>query len=292
MPSPPHVGCLRLEVHDPVQGAPIPTHLLYPTDAPPRTERFGPYRLDVAMDGPARAARAPLVIISHGTGGSPWPYRGLACHLARAGFAVALPLHPGNNHADDALAGTAALLVHRPRNLRRVIDAVAAHPRFGAGIAERAVIVGHSMGGYTALALAGGRPWCSPREAVDGKPVPMEVEPDPRVVALVLLAPATPWYMGDGALSAVEVPILMRTGEADEYAPPWHGEIVLKGVPHPERVDHRVVPGAGHFAFQSPFPREMCRPGFIPALDPPDFDRAAYQPVLYREVEAFVAEQG
>ncbi|MFL5350272.1 MAG: hypothetical protein ACJ8AT_36315 [Hyalangium sp.] len=37
--------------------------------------------------------------MSHGTGGSPWTYRGMAAHLARAGFVVALPEHPGNNRS-------------------------------------------------------------------------------------------------------------------------------------------------------------------------------------------------
>jgi hypothetical protein len=56
----------------------------------------------------------------------------------------------------------------------------------------------------------------------------------------------------------------------------------------PRRVDHVVVPGAGHFAFVSPFPPEMVRPGFLPSQDPPGFDRAAYQPVLNGEILGFL----
>jgi hypothetical protein len=38
----------------------------------------------------------------------------------------------------------------------------------------------------------------------------------------------------------------------------------------------------------SPFPAELVRPGFLPAYDPPGFDRAAYQDVLHAEVATFL----
>ena len=47
------VGCRALDVTDHVQGARVPVHVLYPTIAPTRTETFGPYSLDVALDGQA-----------------------------------------------------------------------------------------------------------------------------------------------------------------------------------------------------------------------------------------------
>jgi predicted dienelactone hydrolase len=111
---------------------------------------------------------------------------------------------------------------------------------------------------------------------------------DPRVRALVLLAPASVWFMAEGALADVDLPILMRIGERDEHTPAFHAEIILKGVPHPERIDHRVVPNAGHFSFQSPFPPAMTRPEFPPSQDPSGFDRAAYQPVLHAEILTFL----
>ncbi|MFY0568662.1 hypothetical protein ACN28E_33250 [Archangium lansingense] len=46
--------------------------------APERLEHFGPYPLSVATDAPVEGERLPLVAISHGTGGSPWTYRGMA----------------------------------------------------------------------------------------------------------------------------------------------------------------------------------------------------------------------
>ncbi|HWN70696.1 MAG TPA: hypothetical protein VNM90_23810, partial [Haliangium sp.] len=96
------------------------------------------------------------------------------------------------------------------------------------------------------------------------------------------------WYMLEGALAGVDLPILMRTGEHDAHTPAMHAGIILRGLPNPQCIDHRVVPGAGHFSFQSPFPPAMTRPEFPPSQDPPGFDRVAYQPVLHAEIETFL----
>lgn len=283
------IGCRALEVIDSVQGARIPLWVLYPARGPARVERFGPYEIAVAMGAPIEGDGLPLVVISHGNGGSPWTHRGTAGHLARAGFVVALPEHPGNSRADNGLAFTAANLENRPRHLRLVLDAVFEDEALGPRLARSGVgLIGHSIGAYTALALAGGRPTSFPNEEPDGVARPVPVVRDERVGALVLLAPASVWYMAEGALADVQVPILMRTGALDHHAPPLHGDIILRGVPDRRRVDHRVVPNAGHFSFQSPFPPAMTRPDFPPSQDPAGFDRLAFQSVLDAEILAFL----
>ena len=94
-----------------------------------------------------------------------------------------------------------------------------------------------------------------------------------------------------GSLRAVEIPILLRAGELDTAAPAFHSELIARGVAHPERVDYRVVPRAGHFSFQSPFPANMVRPDFPPSQDPAGFDRVAYQSVLNSEIVEFFERQ-
>ena len=149
-------------------------------------------------------------------------------------------------------------------------------------------MIGHSLGGYTALAVAGGRPMALPNQTPDGVAHPVPVEPDPRVRALVLLAPALPWFMAPGALADVRAPLLVRAGERDELAPPFYIERILGGLPADTRLDFQVVPGAGHFAFWGPVPPTLAGPTFLPSLDPPGFDRAAYQPRLCADVLAFL----
>jgi dienelactone hydrolase len=134
--------------------------------------------------------------------------------------------------------------------------------------------------------VAGGRPWASERESQDGKPHPVRVTPDQRVGALVLLAPATFWFLPQ-SLKDVRVPILMRTGERDEITPASHADTVICGVFDPSLVEHKVIPGAGHFFMMSPFLPEMQRPDFPPSQDPQGFKREAIQPALSTDIVDF-----
>ena len=284
----PSCGCRLLEVEDSVQGAVIPLALLYPAVGAESTEHFGPYALDVARDAPAADGAWPLVVISHGHSGTPWAYRELARHLALAGFVVALPAHTGNTRNDNTLAGTAANLANRPRHISLSIDAALADPVLATHIGTGGVaVIGHSIGGYTALAAAGGQPWTGPYEKKGAAPAPVPVTPDARIGALVLLNPATFWFVGE-SLRAVRVPILMRTGEKDRVTPAEHARNVIDGVADAALVEHKEIAGAGHFAFMSKFPPELTRPNFPPSQDPPGFDRAAIQPAFFADVVEFL----
>ena len=287
MPDTPAAGCRALDVLDPVQGARVPVHVLYPAREPAARRAFGPYALEAAFDAPVSGERLPLVAMSHGTGGTPWGLLGLATHLARAGFAVALLEHPGNSRRDDSLAGTPQNLANRPRHVRLALDAAFADPVVGPHLlASTAAVIGHSLGGYTALAIGGGRPIALPDQTPDGVAHPVPVEPDPRIAAIVLLAPAIAWFMAPGALAGVRAPLLVRLAERDPLVPPEFVDWILRGLPAGARVDRAIVAGGGHFAWFWPVPAALA--GLLPAQDPPGFDRAAYQPRLHAEVTAFL----
>jgi hypothetical protein len=83
---------------------------------------------------------------------------------------------------------------------------------------------------------------------------------------------------------------MARTAERDEQTPPFHAEIILRGVADPRRVSHRCIAGASHYAFLTPFPPAMRRPGFVPAQDPEGFDRAALHRTLDDEIATFLRE--
>ena len=284
-----NVGCRSVEADDSVQGARIPLRLLYPTHAPEQMAPFGPFALSIATNAPVEGRDLPLVVVSHGTGSTPWLHRELAAHLARAGFVVVLVQHPGNNRGDDGLAGTIVNLQNRPRHIRLAIDAAVADDVIGKYVSPRSVsVIGHSLGGYAALAVAGGKPSSLAWERADGAAGPFDVEHDARVRALVLLAPATPWFMADGALANVDVPVLMRTGEKDPHADAMHGQIVERGLRDRTRLDHKVIPNAGHFAFVSTYPDALKSPAIPPSQDPEGFDRAAYLPILFDEIARFL----
>jgi predicted dienelactone hydrolase len=246
-----------------VHAGTIPTLLFYPTRAAPSHVALGPFSIDVALDAPVDDGRFPLVVISHGSGGAPATHRELAQLLASHGFVVAVPEHPGNHRGDNSLADTTEILERRPRD---VLD-VAAWCAGELLLDETFAIVGHSMGAYTALVAAR----------------------DARVGAIVLLAPATPWLRAAGALEHVHVPILMRSGDADTIAPAdYMTQIVLDGVRDPSAIDHRVVAGANHYSFLSPWPEALRSPAILPSMDPPGFDRRAFLDRLYAEILAFL----
>lgn len=283
------VGCRRIEAGVVQTAEPFPMLAMYPARGQEQAVQFGPFTMQGALDAPIAEGRFPLVVISHGSGGSQFVYRTLAAHLARTGFVVLTPEHPRNNRHDNSLAGTDTILASRPRHIRSVIDWATSADGFGASLQQGAVaVVGHSLGGYTALALAGGQPMAFPNETPDGIAKPVGVTSDARVRALVLLAPATPWFMDSTALRAVHIPILMLTAEHDPQTPAWHGDIVLRGVGDPSAITHRVVPNAGHYSFLSPFPAAMTNAGFAPSQDPPGFDRDAFQVEMQDEIVAFL----
>lgn len=285
----PAAGCRTLAVRDAEQGVDLPVWALYPTHAAAAPRRFGPYELDVATDAPVAGDALPVVVISHGRNGSPWTHRDTAVYLARRGFVVVMPEHVGNSRSDGSLANTAAMLSHRPRHLRLALDAVVADPVVGGHCdARRLGVIGHSIGAYTALAVAGGRPTTTAFDAPGGPSHPVPVTTLDDVRALVLLAPAAFWYAAPDALAGVAVSVLLYSGTEDTVTPAFHSEIVVRGVRPADLVRHVVVPNAGHHSFQTPFPPAMVDPGFPPSQDPPGFDRAAFHERLNREIEEFL----
>ena len=139
------------------------------------------------------------------------------------------------------------------------------------------------MGGYTALALVGGRPWAS-----SGRPSPTQA--DPRVRAAVLLAPSTDWFLAPMSLADVSVPLLVLAGERDHVTPPEAIRRALAGLPEGAPVTLEVVPGAGRYSFLTPFPAHMRRPEFPPSTDPDGFDRDGFHAELPPRVRAFLTQ--
>ena len=256
---------------------------MYPASVSPAPVTLGPFVVEASLDAPPAPGRFPVVVLSHGSGSRPLLHRVLAHALARRGFVVALPEHPGNHREDNSLADSDANLEGRPRHVCSVLAALSADPVLSqAADLERLALGGHSIGAYTALAVAGGTPWTRPGQ-------PLSVPHDPRVKALVLLAPTTPWFTPEGSLRAVTVPILMVSGEQDVISPASNGERVLARVPDASRVSAHVVPGAGHYSFLSPFPPAMRRPDFAPSVDLPGFDRERFHAWLADTVGDFLA---
>jgi len=205
-----------------------------------------PHDRDVLVLGPENPRG--IVLFGSGSGGDPARYRTVLTAPADAGYRVLAPHHP--RFVPDT--ATSDEFVERPRGLK---DALARH----GGSGDLPVFaVGHSIGGWAALCLAG----AVPRDP-DGHPLPVPTEP--RVSRLVLFAPPLGWFHGPGALDALSVPVTVFVGERDPITPPATIEILHRSR---GQVDAQVLPRVGHFDFMDALP---------PGVEPdPALDRAAF----------------
>ncbi|MFH7596920.1 hypothetical protein WDV06_17740 [Streptomyces racemochromogenes] len=184
--------------------------------------------------GPTNGER--VVLFAAGAGGDPERYKPLLEHLAAHGCQVIAPCF----EPFIAREATTADLLARP------VGMVEALRQWAPGDAS-VVAVGHSIGGWASLCLAGATPW-----GRDGRM--LDVPREPRVGRLVLYSPAAGWFAAPGALDEVKAPMLVYAGEMDTVTPVEQAAL-LKGAP--AQVDLRVVPGAGHFSFMNTPPPGM-----------------------------------
>lgn len=115
-----------------------------------------PFALQLAWQGTPVAGNGRLVVVSHGSGGSPWVHTHLARALVQAGFVVALPEHAGDNYKDHSTPGPESWK-RRPAEVSRAVDAVAQDALLAPLLAlDKVGVFGGSAGGHTALVFAGG----------------------------------------------------------------------------------------------------------------------------------------
>jgi len=222
-----------------------------------------------AMKGDAAKTKLPLVVMSHGLGGSRTTYAYFGHHLASHGYVVIAPTHAGSDtqsfldwsrdHRDDAnktgAAGGGWLLasISDPANLRDrpldvtfVIDEAARSDLLKDRIdMERIGVAGHSFGAYTAMAIGG-----MTVDLPEGKARSLR---DPRVKAVLPMSPEGPGTMGitAGSWDAFAVPVLFLTGTRDYGAGGRSAAWRRSGFEHVRGVDDYLVTleGAGHMTF-------------------------------------------
>jgi predicted dienelactone hydrolase len=274
-------GSRTMRIHDDINNINFQTWLLFPCIDKSQSIKIGPYSIDACPDGRFIKGKFPLVIISHGGGGSHLLYRVAALHLAKNGYIVAMPEHHGNNRNDNSLEGQNINLTLRTRHICLVIDTLLSDPELMAYIdSSQIFMIGHSMGGCTALAVAGAVPWSGNREKI-------EVTHDERVKALVLFAPAAAWFQHPDSFRNVDLPILVFSAEHDTITPYWQSDLIKQSAKNPALVTVKTVKNAGHLSFLAPFPESMKNKDFPPSQDPDGFDREAFHEALKVEVLHF-----
>ncbi len=275
-----NTGCTHIRVMDNQAHIGFPCFVMYPARDAFGDFNLHPFTIQAGLNAPVAEGKFPLVVISHGSGGNRLGYLTIAQALTGAGYVVAMPEHHLNNRDENDLEGTLRNLVLRPKHISLVIDALGQNLILGDAVdTQQVAVIGHSIGAYTGLALAGGMPFSETRQKVT-------VKGDDRVKGLVLMAPATGWYAYPEGLTDVSVPVLIYEAEKDPFTGPEHAARVVDQVKGD--VDLRRIKNAGHFSFLSPFPKDVSGPHFPPSVDPDGFDRVAFHKQLSQEIETFL----
>ncbi|MBD1919166.1 MULTISPECIES: alpha/beta hydrolase [Cyanophyceae] len=198
----------------------------------------------------------PLVVISHGLGGTLNSYSYLAEYLATGGIAVATLEHPGSNDQQlyALLAGRSDAVVQdeeflrRPRDVSLTLNTLARLNQSPSPIRrrldlDRVGIIGQSFGGYTALALTGatfdrtGLATACPPGTLSFNPSlllqcqaarlnnPGSSLGDPRVKSVFIMNPIGSALFGPTGYGQIQVPIMVVAGTADTVAPAFPEQI-------------------------------------------------------------------
>ena len=276
--------------------------IFYPTWPAPGDTRSGLWTVDALRDGPPADGRFPLILLSHGEGGHRLSHHDLATDLVRHGFIVVTVTHPGDSDRDPAAWRSARTLVGREYDLRAALDAVLADPVLGPHVdRDRIGVAGFSLGGYTALLLAGAKPdfarfatYCgdvgaAPATCAEGPPaIPPSLAffRDERIKSAYLMAPGPGYFFTREGLADVGIPIHIDDPAEDEMlARPYAAERIRDLLPRPP--EYVLVPGAGHYAYLAPCPEQLRRQTPQLCTDPPGLDRAAFHVELAAEMADF-----
>ena len=207
------------------------------------------YDFPVDVYLPQGAGPAPIVIISHGFGDVKESFTFMAEHLASYGFVAILPDHVGSdlNYRQQFLNGRLNTLlspmefINRPQEISFLIDElerlVAASPDWAARLnLERIGVMGDSLGGTTALSLAGAEinyarlaSVCGPESFSLNFALYLECRArflppqnyrlnDDRIKAAYVTHPLGGNLFGPEGMGQIDIPLLMVVGSNDIVA--------------------------------------------------------------------------
>jgi len=248
-------------------------------ESPHPFARAGRAAPDAALASAPR--RFPLIVMSHGTGGSALALAWLGTRLAAHGYIAVAVNHPGNNSLEPYTARGFTLWWLRAGDLSAVIDGMLADRRFGPRIDPRRIgAAGFSLGGYTMIEIAGGRTspalfdFCRrhPRDRRCASPPEFptlvsqvvtllksdatyraeiaeagESHRDPRVRAVFAIAPALGPAFVPASLHNISIPVEILAGTADTIEPVGvNARYFAAHIPGSRLI---LFPGAGHYTF-------------------------------------------
>lgn len=316
------IGFRQLRLNE-SSSRPLEVTLWYPTRDDGRPQQVGE---NIAFNGiPAllnaqpTASAHPLLLVSHGYGGNWRNLSWLASSMAAQGYIVAAVDHPGTTTRNKE-PKAAQQLWQRPRDLTQLLDYLLRSPALAGTVdAQRIAAVGHSLGGWTVMELAGARfstarflEDCQSHAALGGcrltpvlgidKPqadAPLAADlHDGRIKAVISLDLGLARGFTPQSLAQIGLPVLVMSAQADsdDVSARLESGYLFAGLPDGAKK-HLSVTGATHFSFM-----QTCKPGaeaLIEAEDPGEgivcrdggsLSRAEIHRHLLRDIIPFLAE--
>lgn len=225
--------------------------------------------------------RRPVILFSHGFGGTARMMGWFGTVLAQQGYIVVAVDHPGNNGMDPMTVAGAVMFWERPGDLAAALAKVRSDPDFYRRLdLSRVGVAGFSAGGFTSLVAAGARvdlarlqAFCAdhPQDGVCAPQKEFTVTPEqaqallagpeiapraaragddlslPEVRAAFVMAPAIVQALDPRSLQAMRIPVSIILGDADDVAPPnTNGGVAVRAIPGARM---KVLAGVGHYDF-------------------------------------------
>jgi predicted dienelactone hydrolase len=270
-----HSDVLRITVWYPA----APNAVEAPLDiGPPGKPLFTPG--SAAPDAAFEDARPrPVILLSHGFGGTARIMAWFGTALARHGLIVIAVDHPGNNGRDPMTIAGAVLSWERPGDLATALDTAKSDSTIGPHLdLNRLGAAGFSAGGFTSLVEAGARVdfdrflrfcdahpddgICAPQKEFQFSRSDAEqflalpaVAPAlahrkddlsiPGVKAVFVMAPGIVQSLDPESLKGMRAPVRILLGDADKVAPPaTNGKVAAALIPGAKLM---VLPHVGHY---------------------------------------------
>jgi predicted dienelactone hydrolase len=223
--------------------------------------------LHVRIFYPSDSGKYPVIVFSHGAGGSQACCDGLTRHWASYGYVTIQPTHDDSAlqrrnqgeeniqfmHAVRDALKKPSLWESRPHDISYVLDALRSLENRVSGLVgkidpDHVGVGGHSMGSYTTEAIAGA--------SVNLPGHPDANFSDSRVKAVLCLSPQGPGQFGltDHSFDQISLPYMGMTGSLDSLGPvatpAWHRIPFERSQPGDKY--ELFIHGANHMSFIMP----------------------------------------
>lgn len=270
-----YAGVRQIQIHSQARGTDLDVTVWYPARAGGSSVTQGESVFFVGTpalrDAPLSDGTFPVVLLSHGVGlaGYAQALSWMAVPLAQQGFVVVAPTHPGNGGPHKSAAQTMQLWL-KPADITESLNALEKDSFFAKQLDTGKVgVLGLSMGGYTALAMAGARivpdrlahycdtdasnpslcQWVRQSgvdlHAMDMRDVGRD-NTDPRVQFAMAIDPGPVDVLDVSSLGGISIPVaLVNLGRPGHIPSTVDASTVAKHIPN---AAYAVIEDASHFS--------------------------------------------